>query len=975
MSENSDNVHSFKRVKQDKKPSFALFKGNANLIPLSQAFAKSEIETQNSKIPLHDPSGLENGRPIFNVSQVNNDRKEDADWQLDKEWYDQEEGEVEKTAGQVFLLDEVDNELNFKSKILSLNVMRKNQRSQEQEKWEIQRMIDSGVYERPKAEVEIEDESARVVLEAYERKPTFLKNKRLDASNTSNVHIIRSPGGDFALATKKGSALLRNLREKNERIKASSGFDVSGSRMANVLKANLDRAEPVESDHDHRRTSQFASAFKHKINKDKMSDFSKSKSIQQQREYLPIFSVRKDLMQLINDNKIVVVVGKTGCGKTTQLTQYLLEEGYGKHGIIACTQPRRVAAVSVAARVAEERSTVLGDEVGYAIRFEVVCSPHTKIKYMTDGVLLRESLSDQMLEQYSAIIMDEAHERSLHTDVLFGVLKAISNNRRDLKLIVTSATMNEDKFSKFFNNAPIFTIPGRTYQVDNRYADQVVEDYVDAAIKKAIEIHLKEMPGDILIFMTGQEDVEATCQVLAERLFELDNIPMMLILPIYSQLPSESQRRIFEPSDLRKCIVATNIAETSLTLDQVRYVIDTGLCKLKVYNPKIGMDGLQVTIVSQANADQRSGRAGRTGPGKCFRLFKATAYKNEMFPNNVPEIQRTNLANVVLLLKSLNIDDLLTFDFMDPPPQETILNAMYQLWILGALDNLGRLTATGKKMAEFPLDPPLSKIVLVAEEMGCSKEALKIVSMLSVPAILFRPKGNEQVADTQHQKMMVPESDHLTLLNVYNLWKQHKYSSDWSKQFFVNQKSLVKVREIKRQLKEIMGQLGLALNSCNHKLDIVRKAICAGYFINAARIKSIGEYFNLRTGMMLRLHPSSALFCMGYVPDYVVYHEVILTSREYIHCVTAVDPHWLAELGPMFFRLKESIGEEKMRLRYFKGDKEWEESKLDEVYRKEDQRREVESSYNTLGKRENSSVVRFGNKSILGANWRRKKDD
>jgi pre-mRNA-splicing factor ATP-dependent RNA helicase DHX38/PRP16 len=312
---------------------------------------------------------------------------------------------------------------------------------------------------------------------------------------------------------------------------------------------------------------------------------------------------------------------------------------------------------------------------------------------------------------------------------------------------------------------------------------------------------------------------------------------------------------------------------------------------------------------------------------------------------------------------------------MDPPPQETILNAMYQLWILGALDSQGRLTSTGKKMAEFPLDPPLSKILLVSAELGCSKEALIIVSMLSVPAIFFRPKETEHVADMQRQKLMVPESDHLTLYNVYRCWKESGRSAEWSRKFFVHQKSLRKVREIKKQLQDILKSIGISLTSCNGKLDVVRKAICAGYFINAARIKSIGEYFNLRTGLPFRVHPSSALFCMGYIPDYVVYHEVILTSREYIHTVTAVDPHWLAELGPMFFVLKESIGEEKMKMRYYKGDREWEESKLDEVGRKLGDQALVAgdgtSAYPSMRKKDGGSVVRFGSKATGSALWKK----
>jgi len=657
----------------------------------------------------------------------------------------------------------------------------------------------------------IEVEEDRVMLLVHDIKPPFLDGRETFTKQTQPVSVVRDPQSDFAQLAKKGSAVLRFVRERQDRQTMREKFwDISGSKMGNVVNhdkraskealnagaggadgaeggqgKNVDQSDEV----DYKADSQYANALLKKSAP--VSEFARKKSIKEQREFLPVYGVRDELMTVIRDNRIVVIVGETGSGKTTQLTQYLYEAGYHrngpvttegqKQGLIGCTQPRRVAAVSVAKRVADEMQTVLGEgRVGYSIRFEDCTSKQTVIKYMTDGILLRESLNDADLDDYSAIVMDEAHERSLNTDVLFGLLKKVTARRRDLKLIITSATMNAEKFSDFFGGVPIFNIPGRTFPVDIFFSKTLFADYVDDAVKQALTIHLENGPGDILIFMTGQEDIEATCILIAERLKKLDKAPPMLVLPIYSQLSSDVQAKIFESSNQRKCIVATNIAETSLTLDGVKFVVDTGFCKLKVYNPKIGMDALQITPVSQANSNQRSGRAGRTGPGICYRLYTDSVYRSELLENNIPEIQRTNLSVVVLLLKSLNVENLLEFDFMDPPPQDNLLNSMYQLWILGALDNTGNLTELGRTMVEFPLDPPLSKMLIISAELGCSSEILTIVSMLSVPSIFFRPKDREQESDAAREHFQVPESDHLTLLHVYEQWKMHKYDTEWA---------------------------------------------------------------------------------------------------------------------------------------------------------------------------------------------------
>ena len=467
--------------------------------------------------------------------------------------------------------------------------------------------------------------------------------------------------------------------------------------------------------------------------------------------------------------------------------------------------------------------------------------------------------------------------------------------------------MNSKRFSDFYGGAPEFFIPGRTFPVDVMFHRSPVEDYVDQTVQQVLAIHVSMGAGDILVFMTGQEDIECTCELIQERLNALNDPPKLSILPIYSQMPADLQAKIFDKAapGVRKVIVATNIAETSLTVDGIMYVVDAGYSKLKVYNPRMGMDTLQITPISQANASQRAGRAGRTGPGKAFHLFTEAAFKDELYIQTIPEIQRTNLANTVLLLKSLGVKDLLDFDFMDPPPQDTITTSLFDLWALGALDNIGDLTPIGSKMTAFPMDPSLAKLLITSEDYGCSEEMLTIVSMLSVPSVFYRPKERQEESDAAREKFFVPESDHLTYLHVYSQWKSNGYSDGWCTRHFLHPKSLRRAKEIREQLLDIMKMQRMSMVSCGTDWDVIRKCICSGYYHQAAKVKGIGEYINLRTSVTVQLHPTSALYGLGYLPDYVVYHELILTSKEYMSTVTSVDPKWLAELGGVFYSVKE----------------------------------------------------------------------
>ena len=572
--------------------------------------------------------------------------------------------------------------------------------------------------------------------------------------------------------------------------------------------------------------------------------------------------------------------------------------------MVGCTQPRRVAAMSVAKRVAEEVGCRLGTEVGYTIRFEDCTSQQTKIKYMTDGMLLRECLVDPKMYRYSVIILDEAHERTVATDVLFGLLKKACKDRPDLKLIVTSATLDAERFSSYFFDCPILTIPGRTYPVEILYSKEPESDYLDSALMTTIQIHLSEPAGDILVFLTGQEEIDTACEILYERMKSLGpTVPELIILPVYSALPSEMQSKIFEPTPpgSRKVVLATNIAETSITIDGIFYVIDPGFVKQNSYDAKLGMDSLIVVPISQAQARQRSGRAGRTGPGKAYRLYTESAYRTEMLPTSVPEIQRMNLANTVLTLKAMGINDLLHFDFMDPPPVAVLITALERLYHLGALDNEGLLTRIGRKMADFPLEPNLAKMLMYAVENNCAEEILTIVAMLTAQNIFFRPKNKQDQADQMKNKFHQPEGDHLTLLEVYNAWAQNQFSSGWCQENFIQLRSMRRAQDIKKQLQGIMERYKQKVTSCGNDYDLVRKAICAGYFRNTVKKDATEGYKTLVEGTPVNIHPSSALF--GKKPEWVIYHELVLTSKEYMREIIAIDPKWLIETAPNFFKV------------------------------------------------------------------------
>ncbi|VDI33480.1 putative pre-mRNA-splicing factor ATP-dependent RNA helicase PRP1 [Mytilus galloprovincialis] len=632
------------------------------------------------------------------------------------------------------------------------------------------------------------------------------------------------------------------------------------------------------------------------------------------RSLLPVWEYKDKFHDVLEKHQCLVLVGETGSGKTTQIPQWCLEwvrARFNKKGV-ACTQPRRVAAMSVAQRVSEEMDVCLGSEVGYSIRFEDCTSSRTLLKYMTDGMLLREAMSDPLLENYGIVMLDEAHERTLATDILMGLLKEVSKQRKDLKIIIMSATLDAGKFQHYFDNAPLMTVPGRTHPVEIFYTPEPERDYLEAAIRTVIQIHMcEEMAGDCLLFLTGQEEIDEACKRIQR---EVDNLGPevgdMKCIPLYSTLPPNLQQRIFEPAPPnkpngaigRKIVVSTNIAETSLTIDGVVFVIDPGFAKQKVYNPRIRVESLLVTAISKASAQQRAGRAGRTKPGKCFRLYTEKAYKQEMQDNTYPEILRSNLGSVVLQLKKLGIDDLVHFDFMDPPAPETLMRALELLNYLAALDDDGELTELGSMMAEFPLDPQLAKMVIASCDFGCSNEILSITAMLSVPQCFVRPTEAKKAADEAKMRFAHIDGDHLTLLNVYHAFKQSQEDPQWCYDNFVNYRSLKSADNVRQQLARIMDRFNLRrtstdFSSRDYYINI-RKALVSGFFMQVAHLERTGHYLTVKDNQVVQLHPST---CLDHKPEWVLYNEFVLTTKNYIRTVSDVKPEWLVAIAPQYY--------------------------------------------------------------------------
>ncbi|XP_034406621.1 ATP-dependent RNA helicase DHX33 [Cyclopterus lumpus] len=632
-----------------------------------------------------------------------------------------------------------------------------------------------------------------------------------------------------------------------------------------------------------------------------------------QRKQLPIYQAKPQLLNQLRQLHNAILIGETGSGKTTQIPQYLYEAGIGRQGIVAITQPRRVAAISLAGRVAEEKRTQLGKLVGYSVRFEDVTSSETKLKFMTDGMLLREAIGDPLLLRYTVVVLDEAHERTVHTDVLFGVVKTAQRRRRELnkiplKIIVMSATMDVDLFSEYFNKSPVLYLEGRQHPIQIYYTKHPQSDYLQAALVSIFQIHQEAPPShDILVFMTGQEEIEAlarTCRDISKHL--PDGCGPMLVIPLYASLPPAQQLRVFQPAPkgCRKVILSTNIAETSVTISGIKFVIDTGMVKAKRFNPDSGLEVLAVQRVSKAQAWQRAGRAGREDSGSCYRLYTEPEFDN-LIPMTVPEIQRCNLASVMLQLMALGVPDVTNFDFMSKPSPEAMRSAVEHLELLGAVERKegqAFLTALGKKMASFPLEPRYAKTILLSPDFSCADEILSIVSLLSVDTVLFNPPARREEVLAARKKFASSEGDHVTLLNIYRAFKKVNGNKEWCRENFVNSRNMGLVKDVQAQLRDICLKLNMKLQSCGADTGSVRRCLAHGLFVNAAELQPDGSYLALDTHQPVAIHPSSVLFQAK--PAYVVFNELLHTSRCYMRDLCLVDADWLMDAAPEYFGRK-----------------------------------------------------------------------
>lgn len=666
-----------------------------------------------------------------------------------------------------------------------------------------------------------------------------------------------------------------------------------------------------------------------------------------QRQELPIWSRKQDIQRALEEHDVLVLSGETGSGKSTQIPQFLIESSWCQK-CIAITQPRRVAALSLARRVAEEMGSPLGSaspasKVGYSVRFDESISPSMRIKYLTEGMLLQEMLRDKTLSQYSCVIVDEVHERSVNVDLLLGFLKTlIGQDKRTstLKVVVMSATADTASILQFFTatahpdkalpsrpngntaskpaktqigrGASALLIEGRQYPVTLHYLDRPADDLLQAALEKIFVVHSKEpLPGDILVFLTGQEVIQSLQKLVEEYASQLSkDLPKLLVLPLFAALPQTSQQRIFfpAPSRTRKVILSTNIAETSVTVPGVRFVIDTGKAKIKQYRNQLGLDSLLVKPISKSSADQRKGRAGREAPGQCYRLYTRETYDN-LDKDMTPEILRCDLSESLLKVKARGVQDVIAFPFLAAPPRNAIERALLQLLRLDAIDDNGDISSIGKKMARLPLPPALGRVLMEAAqpELNCVAEVIDIVACLSVENIFLQieTEDDRERAEEARQQLIRRSGDHLTMLAAVQSYAAEQTDrKQWCSRFMINHRAMKTVMDVRKQLRAqcLQAKLIKAEQQSNETSAVSEEMVIAilkcflkgAYPSNIARLCPDGSYKTLVGNQVVAIHPSSFLF--GKKVEAILYNEFVFTNKAYARVVSVIQLNWLNDL-------------------------------------------------------------------------------
>jgi len=679
-------------------------------------------------------------------------------------------------------------------------------------------------------------------------------------------------------------------------------------------------------------------------------------------KFLPIDSVKDKLIAAVKTHKTTIVVGETGSGKSTRLPSYLeiaLNDGDDrKLKKVVCTQPRRVAAITIAERVANERRCNVGGDVGYTVRFDDKSGPYTSVKYVTDGILLRESMNDPTLSNYDVVILDEAHERSLQTDVVMGILKQLQSKRNDLRVVVMSATIEVESFLSYFEDVTTVHVPGRMYPVDVLYTREREEDYKEATKLTCLHIHENEEPGGVLVFLPGQEDIEDLQQLLEDELRDVvpkvrpdghlldPNMEDFIIFPLFAKMPPDEQRAAFQPAPagVRKFILSTNMAETSLTISGIKYVVDPGFQKMKTISSHTGTEILKQTAISQSQAKQRAGRAGRESAGKCFRLYTEITYES-LAVQSTPEIERVHLGQVYLQLLFQKVPNPSKFPFLSKPTQDVSRLALEQLVKLKAITTGAKreivLTAHGRNMAQLPLSPIFANLLLKSVEFYCVDEMLTAVSMLSTDNSIFVQPYTEEKKNARNRAMRnfnSPEGDFLTLVSIYREWeKEVGYTNGsalgWCKAHYLNCKALQRARHVRRQLCEIFEK-NLHLDTsvrCTPRKEPFLRCLASGLHMNLARrvdrtlsatdtlrgigMQAKGTAFKIESSNEeVYVHPSSALFAVIQEQtmrqktrksrgkdrhdvslskiEYCVFTDVMETTKKYMKNVVVIDKDW-----------------------------------------------------------------------------------